>query len=95
MTTDPIDLIRAYIQVNENTTHISKVDMLTALETVRSNYLPLELLPEGWRVFELKQRAAGQWQCEVTQWYGEGHRGRKGTTPNAAFLAAVEAIGDV
>jgi len=74
-------------------------EALAALDSIRDRYLPLEMLPEGWAVLVLAQTGYKheheKWRCVLCKPNTDKQTlGAYGKTPNAAFLAAVKAIGE-
>lgn len=103
MTTDPFKLLHRHIRDGEETIY-SIEQALAALDSIRDRYLPLEMLPDGWHIATLIKDHLDLWLCRIEKTDTKNNyqdeneivvSQRIGKTPDAAFLAAVKAIGDV
>jgi len=93
MTTDPFELVRKFLERSYGQEGLGEA--LATLDSIRDTYLPLEMLPDGWKLYNVGEyHHMKEYYCNLTQdEYLLNVVSGRGTTPNAAFLAAVKAIG--
>lgn len=74
---------------------VDEIPLLKAeIERLRSdpNRLPLELVPEGWRVVDLRDYGRNDWTCSLGRLGENEVVSRIGEGPSAAMLAAIKGV---